>query len=219
MADRNMTDIYLHEASYRGRAAVEKLGQYAVTICGAGALGSLLADNLARQGIRHLTLIDFDRIEEHNAGTQLYGASDVGAKKVNVLRSHLFRSVGVEAAVFDRRLDERNAKKFLRGAQLVVDTFDNAVSRRLVTDHCRQNEIDCLHLGMNADYGEVRWNEVYQVPGDVVEGDVCDYPLARNLILLVVAAGSEAVLRYVLDGHKENYTVTLRDLMISQSDY
>jgi len=57
---------------------------------------------------------------------------------------------------------------------------------------------------MNADYGEVRWNEVYQVPADVVEGDVCDYPLARNLILLVVAAGSEAVLRYVLDGQKEN---------------
>jgi molybdopterin/thiamine biosynthesis adenylyltransferase len=177
-----------------------------------------LADNLARQGIRHLTLIDFDRIEEHNAGTQLYGASDVGAKKVDVLRTHLFRSVGAEAAVFDRRLDDRTIKKFLRGAQLVVDTFDNAASRRLVTDYCRQNEIDCLHLGMNADYGEVRWNEVYRVPADVVEGDVCDYPLARNLILLLVAAGSEALLRYVLDGRKENYAITLRDLVVSRLD-
>jgi molybdopterin/thiamine biosynthesis adenylyltransferase len=214
-----MTDIYLHEASYRGRTAVEKLSHIAVTICGAGALGSLLADNLARQGIRQLTLIDFDRIEEHNAGTQLYGRSDVGAKKVDVLRNHLYRSVGVEAAVFDRRLDERSAKKFLRGARLVVDTFDNAASRRLVTDYCRQNGIDCLHLGMNADYGEVRWNEVYQVPADVVEGDVCDYPLARNLILLVVAAGSEAILRYALDNSKENYAVTLLDLVISRLDY
>jgi molybdopterin/thiamine biosynthesis adenylyltransferase len=214
-----MSDIYLHEASYRGRAAVERVGKVAVTLCGAGALGSLLADNLARQGIRQLRLIDFDRVEEHNAGTQLYGASDVGAKKVDVLRNHLFRAVGVEAAVFDRRLDERSVKKFLRGAQLVVDTFDNAASRRLVTEYCLQNEIDCLHLGMNADYGEVRWNEVYQVPADVVEGDVCDYPLARNLILLVVAAGSEAVLRYVLDGGKENYTVTLRDLVISRQEY
>jgi molybdopterin/thiamine biosynthesis adenylyltransferase len=214
-----MSDIYLHEASYRGRAAVEKLGQVAVTVCGAGALGSLLADNLARQGIRQMTLIDFDRVEQHNAGTQLYGAADAGAKKVDVLRSHLYRSVGVEAAVFDRRLEERNVKKFLRGARLVVDTFDNAASRRLVTDHCLQNSVDCLHMGMNADYGEVRWNEVYRVPADVVEGDVCDYPLARNLILLVVAAGSEAVLRYVLDGGKENYTVTLRDLVIGRQEY
>jgi len=214
-----MTDIYLHEANYRGRTAVEKLSHVAVTICGAGALGSLLADNLARQGIRQLTLIDFDRIEEHNAGTQLYGRSDVGAKKVDVLRNHLYRSVGVEAVVFDRRLDERNIKKFLRGARLVVDTFDNTASRRLVTDYCLQDGIDCLHLGMNADYGEVRWNEVYQVPADVVEGDVCDYPLARNLILLVVASGSEAILRYALDNSKENYAVTLRDLVISRLDY
>ena len=214
-----MTDIYLHEASYRGRAAVDRLGQATVTLCGAGALGSLLADNLARQGVRQLTLIDFDRIEEHNAGTQLYGASDVGAKKVDVLRSHLYRAVGVEAAVFDRRLDDRTVKKFLRGAGLVIDTFDNAASRRLVTDYCHQNEIDCLHLGMNADYGEVRWNEVYRVPADVAEGDVCDYPLARNLILLVVAAGSEAVLRYLLDGNKENFAVTLRDMAISRQDY
>ena len=214
-----MTDIYLHEAIYRGREAVQKLGQWPLAICGAGALGSLLADNLARQGARQLTLIDFDRVEQHNAGTQLYGESDVGAKKVDLLRSHLFRSVGLEATVFDRRLDDRTVKKFLRGARLVVDTFDNAASRQLVTDYCRQNQVDCLHLGMNADYGEVRWNEVYRVPGDVVEGDVCDYPLARNLILLVVAAGSEAVLRYILDGQKENYAVTLRDLVISRQAY
>jgi hypothetical protein len=72
---------------------------------------------------------------------------------------------------------------------------------------------------MNADYGEVRWNDVYRVPADVVEGNVCDYPLARNLILLVVAAGCEAVLRYVLDGRQENYAVTLRDLKITPETY
>jgi molybdopterin/thiamine biosynthesis adenylyltransferase len=214
-----MDDIYLHEASYRGRAAIDKLSEVSVTLCGAGALGSLLADNLARQGVRQMTVIDFDRIEEHNAGTQLYGASDVGAKKVDVLRSHLFRSVGAEVTVYDRRLEERTVKKFLRGAQLVVDTFDNAAGRRLVTEYCRQNGIACLHLGMNADYGEVRWNEVYRVPADVVEGDVCDYPLARNLILLVVAAGSEALLNHILADRKENYAVTLRDLVISRQAY
>ena len=91
-----MTDIYLHEALYRGRPAIEKLGQASITLCGAGALGSLLADNLARQGLRRLTIIDFDRVEQHNAGTQLYAEADVGAKKVDLLRSHLYRSVGAK---------------------------------------------------------------------------------------------------------------------------
>jgi molybdopterin/thiamine biosynthesis adenylyltransferase len=214
-----MTNVYLHEAIYRGPEAIRKLGQLSVTICGAGALGSLLADNLVRQGMRRLTVIDFDRIEAHNAGTQLYGQADVGAKKVDVLRAQLFRAVGIELTVYDRRLDDRTVKKFLRGADLVVDTFDNSTSRRAVTDYCREQHIDCLHLGMNADYGEVRWNDVYRVPGDVVAGDVCDYPLARNLILLLVAAGSEAILRYVLDGDKDNYSVTLRDLKINVDSF
>lgn len=210
-----MTDLYLHEAVYRGADAIAKLGQIQITLCGAGALGSLLADNLARQGVRRLAVIDFDRVEQHNAGTQLYGQADVGAKKVEVLKAQLYRSVGIEVTVHDRRLDERNVVKFLRQAELVVDTFDNSTSRRIVTDFCRQRGIDCLHLGMNADYGEVRWNEAYQVPSDVVEGDVCDYPLARNLILLLVAAGCEAILRFVLEGRKVNLSATLRDLRIN----
>lgn len=214
-----MTNIYLHEAIYRGPEAIKKLGQIQITLCGAGALGSLLADNLARQGVRQLAVIDFDRIEQHNAGTQLYGQSDVGAKKVDVLKAQLFRSVGIELTVYDRRLDERNVKKFLRKAKLVVDTFDNSASRRLVTDFCREQRIDCLHLGMNADYGEVRWNDGYRVPQDVVEGDVCDYPLARNLILLLVVVGCETILRFALENEKENYSVTLRDLKINTEPF
>lgn len=214
-----MTDVYLHEAIYRGRSAIEKLGTAKITLCGAGALGSLLADNLVRQGVRQLTVIDDDRIELHNVGTQLYGRGDIGAFKVDVLRAHCFRAAAVEITTHNKRLDERTVKKFLRGADLVLDTFDNSASRGLVTEHCRTQAIPCLHLGMNADYGEVRWNEVYRVPADVLEGNACEYPLARNLILLVVAAGCEAILRHLLDARQENYALTLRDLKITPETY
>ncbi len=209
-----MNDLYLHEGIYRGKEAIQKLSQIQVTLCGAGALGSLLADNLTRQGFRQLTAIDDDRVELHNVGTQLYRQEDVGAFKVDVLRGHCFRAAGVEIGTFNKRLTESTVHKFLRGASLVVDTFDNSASRRIVSEYCGQNNLACLHLGMNADFGEVHWNEAYRVPQDVVAGDVCDYPLARNLILLVVAAGSEAILRYALEAHKENYSITLKDLHI-----
>ncbi len=75
---RGMTELYLHEMLYRGRDAIEKLAKASITICGAGALGSLLADNLARQGAARLAVIDFDRVEAHNIGTQLYRREDVG---------------------------------------------------------------------------------------------------------------------------------------------
>src|SRR5499427_1477205 len=99
-----MTDKFHHEAIYRGADQVAKLVEQRLTICGAGALGSQLADNLARQGFKQLRVIDRDRIEEHNVGTQLYGESEVGAWKVEVLRNRLFRSVGVEIEAVAREL-------------------------------------------------------------------------------------------------------------------
>jgi molybdopterin/thiamine biosynthesis adenylyltransferase len=213
-----MDDLYLHEEIYRGKEALQKLEQVPVTVCGAGALGSLLVDNLARQGFRQLSVIDDDRVELHNIGTQLFRQEDVGAFKVDVLRGHCFRAAGIEIGTFNKRLTENTVHKFLRGAQLVIDTFDNSASRRTVSEYCDQNELICLHLGMNADYGEVHWNENYRVPQDVVAADVCEYPLARNLILLVVAAGSEAILRFVLENCRENYTITLKDLSIQKGE-
>src|SRR5262249_13808156 len=178
------------EQLYRGGDALAKLAGLRVTLCGAGALGSHLADNLVRQGIRELRVIDKDRVEEHNVSTQLYGEADIGAWKVEVLRNRLFRTAGVEMEPVNKELTAKNARSLLKDGGLVVDTFDNSASRGLVQEHCRALGLTCLHVGLHADYAEVIWDEHYRVPPDVA-GDVCDYPLARNLILLAVAVGSE----------------------------
>ncbi len=211
-----MADKFLHETLYRGREAIARLGQAQITICGAGALGSHLIDTLARQGACRLTVIDQDRVEEHNIGTQIYEAGDIGAFKAEVMQARCFRATGIELEAVAKQLTERNVARLLRGTSLVVDTFDNSASRRLVTEHCRAQNLACLHLGMNADYGEVMWNEIYRVPSDVLEGNICEYPLARNLILIIVALGSEAILRFLLEGRKESYSFTLRDLSVNR---
>jgi len=208
-----MADKFHHEAIYRGADQVAKLAQQRLTISGAGALGSHLADNLARQGFRDLRIIDRDRIEEHNVSTQLYGESDIGAWKVEVLRQRLFRATGIEIDGIRKELTDRSAKSLLQDGGLIVDTFDNSASRRLVQEECRALKLPCLHVGLYADYGEVIWDEKYRVPQDVA-GDVCDYPLARNLILLVAAVASEVVVRFALARTQENFSVTLRDLAI-----
>jgi molybdopterin/thiamine biosynthesis adenylyltransferase len=208
-----MADKFHHEAIYRGADELAKLAAQRLTLCGAGALGSNLADNLARQGFRDLRVIDRDRVEEHNVGTQLYGESDVGAWKVEVLKQRLFRATGVEIDAHRKELTDRTAKGLLQGGGLVIDTFDNSASRRLVQEQCRASQLPCLHVGLYADYGEVIWDERYRVPRDVA-GDVCDYPLARNLVLLVVAVASEVLVRYALTGHRQDFSVTLRDFSV-----
>jgi molybdopterin/thiamine biosynthesis adenylyltransferase len=208
-----MADKFHHEAIYRGADSLAKLAQVQVTICGAGALGSQLADNLARQGFRHLRVIDRDRVEQHNVSTQLYGESEVGAWKVEVLRQRLFRATGIEIDAVRKDLIDRNACGLLEGAGLIIDAFDNSASRRLVQDQCRALHLPALHVGLYADYGEVIWDEGYRVPNDVA-GDACEYPLARNLILITVATASEAVIRWILEGDRTNWSVTLRDFAV-----
>src|SRR4051812_9199104 len=150
-----MPGTFHHEQLYRGADAVARLAATRLTLCGAGALGSHLADNLVRQGFGPLRIIDRDRVEEHNVSTQLYGESEVGAWKVEALRHRLFRATGVEVEAVAREFTERSARMLLKGAGLVVDTFDNSASRRLVQERCRELKLTCLHVGLFADYAEV----------------------------------------------------------------
>lgn len=192
-----MTHKFHHELLYRGEAIAAKLGAVRVTLCGAGALGSNLADTLARQGFQTLRVIE----------------SDVGAWKVDVLRNQLFRGVGLEIEGINKELSDRTAAKFLKESDVVVDTFDNSTSRALVQSQCRAAELPCLHVGLFADYGEVIWDEHYRVPRDVGQ-DVCDYPLARNLVLLTVAVAAEILVRYVATGQQEDWSITLGDFAV-----
>ena len=206
---------FLHEEIYRGEGLVDRLSKTHIAICGAGALGSNLADTLARQGFGNLTSIDMDRVEQHNINTQLFGDEDVGALKVDALRNRIFRAVGIEINTFNKRMDAKNAKKFLKGSNLVIDTLDNSESRQMVQDQTRKLKIPCLHAGMFEGYGEVAWDDVYMVPKDG-EGDVCEYPLARNIVMLVVAITAEEILDYCLADKPRNqsWAITLGDLKI-----
>lgn len=71
-----------------------------------------------------------------------------------------------------------------------------------------------MHLGLFEGYGEVVWDGQYRVPDDVVAEDTCDYPLARNIVLLTVAIATESLIRFVLDGEHVSRSITLGDFAV-----
>jgi molybdopterin/thiamine biosynthesis adenylyltransferase len=207
--------IFRHEQAYRSTDVMAKLKTYPITVCGAGALGANITENLARMGYSDLRLIDFDRIEEHNLATQPYYKTDVGGFKAKVLANSLYRAIGVKIQPETKELTADNVGTLLAGADLVIDAFDNHRSRQLLTDYCLTKSLHSLHVGMTADYAEVIWNEHYRVPADV-HGDICDYPLARNLVMLTVAIASEIITQFITDGSKQDFTVTLKDFNLQR---
>jgi molybdopterin-synthase adenylyltransferase len=208
-------DLFVHEEEYRGKKLLEKFHAQKIVLCGAGAIGSNMAENLVRQGFSDLSVIDFDRVENHNRHTQVWDSRSIGQLKAAALKVHLFNIMKVSITPIIRELEESNVKKYLKEG-IVIDGFDNSKSRRLVTEHCRDNNIECLHIGLNTDCAEVMWNDSYRVPLDVEGLDVCEYPLARNIIMLAVVVGTESLIRFIDTGVKENYIISLGDFKITK---
>jgi len=207
-------NAFYHEQLQRSDAAMRVRRDYPVTVCGAGALGANIAENLARQGFGRLRVIDRDRVEERNLSTQPYYRADIGAHKARILANALYRALGTPVEGQVAELTAANAAKLVAGSALVIDTFDNSVARRAVADACAEAGIPCLHAGLAAGYAEVLWNECYRVPS-AANDDVCDYPLARNLVVLATAVVGEAVAAFVDSGRRQGWTITLADLRIA----
>lgn len=205
-----MRQAFMHEAAYRSDPVMARLAALSVTVCGTGAVGANLTESLARQGVRQFRLIDCDRVEAQNLGTQPWLSEDVGGPKAELLADLLWRAVGAEADPQVITLTDRNARKLLRGSGLIIDAFDNSVARQAVTQTAQALDLPCLHVGLSADYAEIIWNDRYRVPS-AAQDDICDYPLARNLVVLAVTVACEAILDWVRDGTQTNWTVTLRD--------
>ncbi len=205
--------IFFHEQLYRSATGMAKLRDSPIIVCGAGALGANIAETFARAGFAKLTVIDYDRIEERNLSTQPYYRSDVGAFKAKILGNNLYRAIGVQIETETKKLTAANPKQLLGESSLVIDAFDNSISRQAVQDHCDRTGQPCLHTGLVSDYAEVIWNGCYRVPS-AAQDDVCDYPLARNLVMLTVAIACESVTTYVLTGNMLSFTVTLKDLAV-----
>ena len=209
---------FLHEEVYRGADSLAKLKTPLIVVCGAGALGSNLVDNLTRQGCGNIRVIDRDRVETHNINTQIWAEADVGALKTAALKNRVFRAVGVEIDAVNRDLAAGNVKNTFKGANLVVDCFDNRAARLLVQNACRESNIPCLHVGLFEGYGEVVFDNFYRIPKDQTEGDVCDYPLARNIAMLTMIVATEEILDFFLAKmpRGKSWSITLGDLKIQE---
>lgn len=73
-----------------GKEGQKRLKKQSVSIIGLGALGSTMADTLARGGIGELTLVDRDFVELSNLHRQtLYTEKDLGKPKAEAATHHL----------------------------------------------------------------------------------------------------------------------------------
>lgn len=96
-----------------------------VGIAGAGGLGSNCAMHLVRSGVKHITIADFDVVNESNLNRQFFFRDQIGQKKVEAVKENLLRiEPDADIRAVDIRLDASSAREIFADCGIVVEAFD-----------------------------------------------------------------------------------------------
>lgn len=154
-------------ARYRRAAQFAQLGAQGqakieaarAIVCGCGALGSVIAERLARSGVGTLRLVDRDWVEHSNLQRQtLFTEEDArqSVPKAVAAATALRRinsDITIEPVVED--ITHLNIARLAGGFDLILDGTDNFETRLLINDFALAEGIPWVHGGCLGASGQV----------------------------------------------------------------
>ena len=111
-----------------GEEAVNDIFSKRVIIFGVGGVGSWCAESLVRSGIRHLTIVDSDRVCVTNCNRQLMATTKtIGQVKVDALKERLLEiNPNAEITALQKIYQEEDAESFhIETYDYVIDAIDS----------------------------------------------------------------------------------------------
>ena len=133
-------EMYRALEERHGRELQRKFAEASVAVCGLGGLGSNIAISLARAGVGHLHLIDFDRVDISNLNRQQYFADQIGSFKTEALTANLKMIAPYCDVTADCvRLDEDNTPELLKNEGIICEAFDKADQKAMLVNCVLEN--------------------------------------------------------------------------------
>jgi molybdopterin-synthase adenylyltransferase len=183
-----------------------------IIFCGVGALGSH-AVFLARDLPHELAAIDLDRVETKNLASQWFVKQMLAKNKATALKIQLLNFYDLKLHDFPVKLTALNVDALLRSADLVVESFDNAESRRIVQDYVRAQRKPCIHAGLAAsgEFGVVRWDKDFVIDTEASPGlATCEGTGFLPIILRTSSSLITSIQFYLADRTEVNWNISPR---------
>lgn len=162
-----------------GDDAISKLQNATVMVVGCGAVGSFAIEALARSGIGHLIVIDFDKVEETNINRQLFALdSTLGKQKVEVAKDRI-KDISPDITVDALDMFFDKATNLDIKPDFVIDAIDTVESKIALYKWCQEKEIPFI-----SSMGAARKTDISQIKVDKIsKTSVC--PLAAKIRKIV----------------------------------
>lgn len=130
-----------------GETALARLRHAHVLVLGVGGVGAYAAEQLARAGVGHLTLVDGDRVEASNCNRQLPALTpNFGRPKAEVMAERL-REINPELIVESRLefiRDEKIGQLLDTPFDYAVDAIDSLSPKVFFLLECRKRKIPVI---------------------------------------------------------------------------
>lgn len=128
-----------------------------VGIAGCGGLGSNCAVALARVGVGHLIIADFDVVEESNLNRQYFFFDQIGKKKVECLRDNILRiNPKVQIESHDKKLNAGDILELFKDCDVIVEAFDKADMKQMIIETVLEN---LPHIPLVVGLGMAGWGD------------------------------------------------------------
>ena len=113
----------------------DKLDHARVAVAGLGGLGSNVAFALARIGVGHLHLIDFDRVDLTNLNRQQYLLRHLGMYKTDALKEELLQiNPYLDIRTDCIRVTEGNLPELFAEDPIVCEAFDSPEAKAMLVN-------------------------------------------------------------------------------------
>jgi tRNA A37 threonylcarbamoyladenosine dehydratase len=145
-----------------GDAAMRRLAASHVSVFGLGGVGSYAVEGLARSGVGHLTLVDFDHVCITNFNRQLHAVQGAVGRAKSDLMAERVRGINPDITVEPvcAFYESATADRLLASApDLVLDCIDNVTAKLHLIAQCIERGIPvvtCLGAAAKLDPSRVR---------------------------------------------------------------
>lgn len=163
--------IFNRQALLLGDEAMERIGAKRVIIFGVGGVGSWCAESLVRSGIRHLTIVDSDRVCITNVNRQSQATTKtVGLVKVDVLRDRLLEiNPDAEVNAVQEIYTEETADMFhIDDYDYIIDAIDSLQHKAnliLRATECNGKLFSAMGAALKMDPTKIQVAEFWKVQG------------------------------------------------------